>query len=96
MLRLLRVDARFLARPTGLEGWKSLDHEKIAAGPRQPRSLVSRGERAGYVNNPPRLQLEFETKQVKGEATYTNLRSFSYFMVSTLKLGILYTLDIDA
>ena len=59
VLRVLRVVARLLARPTGLEGWKSLGHEKIAAGPQQPRSLVLRGERAGYVNNPPRLQLDF-------------------------------------
>ena len=44
--------------PNGFEGWKSLGYEKIAAGPQQPRSLVLRGERAGYVNNPPRLQLD--------------------------------------
>jgi hypothetical protein len=30
--------------------------KKIAAGPQQPQSQVLRGERAGYVNNPPRLQ----------------------------------------
>ena len=53
---LLRARARLLARPTGLEGWKSLGYEKIAAGPQQPRSQVLRGERAGYVNNPPHLQ----------------------------------------
>ena len=33
-----------------------MGHEKIAAGPQQPRSQVLRGERAGYVNNPHRLQ----------------------------------------
>jgi len=54
-LRVLRVAARLLA---GFEGRESSVHEKIAAGPQQPRSSVLRGERAGYVNNPPRLQLD--------------------------------------
>ena len=58
VLQVLRVVARLLAHPTGLEGWKSLGHEKIVAGLQQPRSPVLRGERAGYVNNPPRLQLD--------------------------------------
>ena len=64
MSRVLRVVARVFTRPTGLEGWKSLGHEKIAAGPQQPRSPVLRGERAGYVNNPPRLQLEYLSKGI--------------------------------
>ena len=33
LLRVSRVVARLLARPTGLEGLKSLGHEKIAADP---------------------------------------------------------------
>jgi hypothetical protein len=44
--------------PNGLGGLEVFGHEKITAGPQQPRSLVLRGERTGYVNNPPRLQLK--------------------------------------
>ena len=48
-----------------------MDHEKIAAGPQQPRSLVLRDERAGYVNNPPRLQLD--TVPLKDGKAYAGL-----------------------
>ena len=58
LLQILRVLASFVSCPTGLAGSKTLGHKKFVAGPLQPRRETLRGECAGLVKSPPRLQRE--------------------------------------
>jgi len=49
--------ASFVFCPTGLVGSTMLDHKKTAVGLLQPRRETLRGEHAGLIKSPPRLQL---------------------------------------